>query len=104
MASAKVSKARLRNSSSKKDVTESDGKPTPNINNYELLSTVGKFHFPPPPPTFYVYGDAGRIQDICGVSRVALGLDLITFSVILIARLIYLDLKWCWQFVHVIMT
>lgn len=47
MASAKVSKARLRNSSSKKDVTESDGKPTPNINNYELLSTVGKFHFPP---------------------------------------------------------
>ncbi|XP_022340993.1 cAMP-dependent protein kinase catalytic subunit PRKX-like [Crassostrea virginica] len=41
MASAKVSKARLRNSSSKKDVTESDGKPTPNINNYELLSTVG---------------------------------------------------------------
>lgn len=101
MASAKVSKARLRNSSSKKDVTESDGKPTPNINNYELLSTVGKFHFP---PTFYVYGDAGRIQDICGVTRVALGLDLITFSVILIAQLIYLDLECCWQFVHVIMT
>lgn len=101
MASAKVSKARLRNSSSKKDVTESDGKPTPNINNYELLSTVGKFHFP---PTFHVYGDAGRIQDICGVSRVALGLDLITFSVILIARLINLDLECCWQFVHVIMT
>lgn len=42
MASAKVSKVRMRNSSSKKDLTESDGKSFPNINNFELLSTVGK--------------------------------------------------------------
>lgn len=42
MASAKVSKVRMRNSSSKKDLTESDGKSSPNINNFELLSTVGK--------------------------------------------------------------
>lgn len=42
MASAKVSKVRMRNSSSKKDLTESDGKFSPNINNFELLSTVGK--------------------------------------------------------------
>lgn len=60
MASAKVSKARMRNSSSKKDLTESEGKSSPNINNFELLSTVGKLDLS------HQHAATGHVCDVVG--------------------------------------